>query len=140
MLLSPGLNQRGHSASNKAVQAVAEINVSMQNVLMQLRKCCNHPYLLKYPLTKKVVRWLVRLTHPLLCKFQANHALLLLCLFCCCCCCCFVVFFLFFFVFWVLSCSLFLFDGFGERVFARERYCAEAESKNAVGEWRYYHF
>ena len=57
-----------------------------------------------------------------------------------CCCCCFVVFFLFCFVFWVLSCSLFLFDGFGERVFARERYCAEAESKNAVGEWRYYHF
>ena len=26
------------------------INVSLNNLMMQLRKCCNHPYLIKYPL------------------------------------------------------------------------------------------
>ena len=27
------------------------INIKLQNKLMLLRKCCNHPYLLEYPLT-----------------------------------------------------------------------------------------
>ncbi|XP_013385622.1 lymphocyte-specific helicase-like isoform X1 [Lingula anatina] len=31
----------------------SEITVKMQNVMMQLRKCCNHPYLLEYPLDPK---------------------------------------------------------------------------------------
>nr|XP_026691907.1 lymphocyte-specific helicase-like [Ciona intestinalis] len=26
------------------------VNVSLSNLMMQLRKCCNHPYLIKYPL------------------------------------------------------------------------------------------
>ncbi|XP_041482494.1 lymphoid-specific helicase-like isoform X1 [Lytechinus variegatus] len=26
------------------------VNIKLQNVMMQLRKCCNHPYLLEYPL------------------------------------------------------------------------------------------
>ena len=29
----------------------AQITVRLQNIMMQLRKCCNHPYLLEYPLT-----------------------------------------------------------------------------------------
>lgn len=28
----------------------ADINVSLNNVMMLLRKCCNHPYLIEYPL------------------------------------------------------------------------------------------
>ncbi|XP_019358025.1 PREDICTED: lymphoid-specific helicase isoform X1 [Gavialis gangeticus] len=28
----------------------SEINLKMQNVMMLLRKCCNHPYLIEYPL------------------------------------------------------------------------------------------
>lgn len=25
------------------------VNIRLQNIMMQLRKCCNHPYLLEYP-------------------------------------------------------------------------------------------
>ncbi len=28
----------------------AVVSIRLQNILMQLRKCCNHPYLLEYPL------------------------------------------------------------------------------------------
>lgn len=28
------------------------VTIRMQNIMMQLRKCCNHPYLLEYPLTE----------------------------------------------------------------------------------------
>ncbi|CAH2322002.1 lymphoid-specific helicase isoform X1 [Pelobates cultripes] len=28
----------------------AEVNIKMKNVMMLLRKCCNHPYLIEYPL------------------------------------------------------------------------------------------
>lgn len=28
----------------------AQITIRLQNIMMQLRKCCNHPYLLEYPL------------------------------------------------------------------------------------------
>lgn len=28
----------------------AEVNVSLNNIMMLLRKCCNHPYLIEYPL------------------------------------------------------------------------------------------
>eukprot|EP00794_Sanderia_malayensis_P013930 gene13930-15382_t len=36
------------SQSNKLAGSV--VSIKMQNILMQLRKCCNHPYLLEYPL------------------------------------------------------------------------------------------
>ncbi|XP_032825294.1 lymphoid-specific helicase isoform X1 [Petromyzon marinus] len=29
----------------------SELNVQLSNILMMLRKCCNHPYLIEYPLT-----------------------------------------------------------------------------------------
>ncbi|XP_071478884.1 lymphoid-specific helicase-like [Diadema antillarum] len=32
------------------VSAESEVNIKLQNVMMQLRKCCSHPYLLEYPL------------------------------------------------------------------------------------------
>uniref|UniRef100_H2Z5F5 Helicase ATP-binding domain-containing protein n=1 Tax=Ciona savignyi TaxID=51511 RepID=H2Z5F5_CIOSA len=32
------------------IQDESVINVSLSNLMMQLRKCCNHPYLIKYPL------------------------------------------------------------------------------------------
>lgn len=28
----------------------SEINLKLQNIMMLLRKCCNHPYLIEYPL------------------------------------------------------------------------------------------
>lgn len=28
----------------------SEVNLKLQNVMMLLRKCCNHPYLIEYPL------------------------------------------------------------------------------------------
>ncbi len=31
-----------------------DVHVTLQNILMQLRKCCNHPYLIEYPLTPSV--------------------------------------------------------------------------------------
>lgn len=32
--------------------AKSVVTIRMQNIMMQLRKCCNHPYLLEYPLTE----------------------------------------------------------------------------------------
>ncbi|XP_076819588.1 lymphocyte-specific helicase-like [Clavelina lepadiformis] len=32
------------------LESDAEVNVSLNNMLMHLRKCCNHPYLINYPL------------------------------------------------------------------------------------------
>lgn len=34
------------------VPAKSVVTIRMQNIMMQLRKCCNHPYLLEYPLTE----------------------------------------------------------------------------------------
>lgn len=28
----------------------SEVNLKLQNIMMLLRKCCNHPYLIEYPL------------------------------------------------------------------------------------------
>lgn len=28
----------------------AQINMKLQNILMLLKRCCNHPYLVEYPL------------------------------------------------------------------------------------------
>lgn len=40
------------SEEMKLVAPWAEINVKVNNMHMQMRKVCNHPYLLEYPLTK----------------------------------------------------------------------------------------
>ncbi|XP_040291950.1 lymphoid-specific helicase [Bufo bufo] len=37
-------------AIDVAMPADAEINLKMRNIMMLLRKCCNHPYLIEYPL------------------------------------------------------------------------------------------
>ncbi|XP_070570126.1 lymphocyte-specific helicase-like [Ptychodera flava] len=37
----------------------SEINIKLQNVMMQLRKCCNHPYLLEYPINPKTDDYLI---------------------------------------------------------------------------------
>ena len=36
--------------SRNLVDSDAVINVSLNNLMMQMRKCCNHPYLIEYPL------------------------------------------------------------------------------------------
>ncbi|EGD74893.1 hypothetical protein PTSG_07121 [Salpingoeca rosetta] len=66
--------QRASKPPSKSApaQAVAEINVSMQNILMQLRKCCNHPYLLKYPLTPQVCTACVLCVCVCVCVRQAH--------------------------------------------------------------------
>lgn len=38
------------SGSDDVMCGDAIINVTLNNVMMQLRKCCNHPYLISYPL------------------------------------------------------------------------------------------
>lgn len=42
------------SLERDAINTTSVVSVSMQNMVMQLRKCCNHPYLLEYPLTPGV--------------------------------------------------------------------------------------
>ncbi|CAC5377006.1 HELLS [Mytilus coruscus] len=37
--------------STVATPKTSQVTVRLQNIMMQLRKCCNHPYLLEYPLT-----------------------------------------------------------------------------------------
>lgn len=34
-------------------QRSSQVTIKMRNVMMQLRKCCNHPYLLEHPLDPK---------------------------------------------------------------------------------------
>ena len=38
------LEESAKSQSKKAI-----LNIRLQNIMMQLRKCCNHPYLLEFP-------------------------------------------------------------------------------------------
>ena len=37
----------------------AEVTIKLNNILMQLRKCCNHPYLLEYPLDSATMQYRV---------------------------------------------------------------------------------
>ena len=37
----------------------AVVTIRLQNILMQLRKCCNHPYLLEYPLDPNTKEYLI---------------------------------------------------------------------------------
>ena len=34
-------------------QKVSQLTIKLRNVMMQLRKCCSHPFLLEHPLDKK---------------------------------------------------------------------------------------
>lgn len=45
-------NQESMSSSKEEKTKTAQVTIRLQNVMMQLRKCCNHPYLLEYPLTE----------------------------------------------------------------------------------------
>ncbi|XP_075072581.1 lymphoid-specific helicase [Mixophyes fleayi] len=48
MLQQQEVEQRPAAECNLPVDA--EINLKMRNIMMLLRKCCNHPYLIEYPL------------------------------------------------------------------------------------------
>ncbi|XP_006811814.1 lymphocyte-specific helicase [Saccoglossus kowalevskii] len=37
----------------KIRQQTSEVNIKLQNIMMLLRKCCNHPYLLSYPINER---------------------------------------------------------------------------------------
>ena len=50
------------SLERDSINTTSVVSVSMQNMVMQLRKCCNHPYLLEYPLTPGVSGWVGRVT------------------------------------------------------------------------------
>ena len=45
------LSMKLDTLSNRAVAVVSMTNIKMTNVWMMLRKCCNHPYLLEFPMT-----------------------------------------------------------------------------------------
>ncbi|KAM3913858.1 lymphoid-specific helicase [Leptodactylus fuscus] len=42
--------EKERHAIDVAMPVDAEINLKMKNIVMLLRKCCNHPYLIEYPL------------------------------------------------------------------------------------------
>uniref|UniRef100_A0A8C9F792 Helicase, lymphoid specific n=1 Tax=Pavo cristatus TaxID=9049 RepID=A0A8C9F792_PAVCR len=46
----------------------SEVNLKLQNIMMLLRKCCNHPYLIEYPLDPATQQFKVR--HPV-CFFSS---------------------------------------------------------------------
>lgn len=48
-----------NEAAVKAEKAKSIVCVKLQNVLMQLRKCCNHPYLLEYPINPETQEYLI---------------------------------------------------------------------------------
>lgn len=51
---SKGRPKRGKKSVNRkpepALTSSSEVNISLNNIMMQLRKICNHPYLIEYPL------------------------------------------------------------------------------------------
>ncbi|KAM9325006.1 lymphoid-specific helicase [Gastrophryne carolinensis] len=42
--------EQERSVVDASIPLNAEVNLKMRNVMMLLRKCCNHPYLIEYPL------------------------------------------------------------------------------------------
>uniref|UniRef100_A0A8C5JXA7 Proliferation-associated SNF2-like protein n=1 Tax=Jaculus jaculus TaxID=51337 RepID=A0A8C5JXA7_JACJA len=42
--------ERERSVVEVNIPAEAEVNLKLQNIMMLLRKCCNHPYLIEYPI------------------------------------------------------------------------------------------
>lgn len=47
----------------------AQINLKLQNILMLLKKCCNHPYLVEYPLDPATQEFKVSCSLVLKCDF-----------------------------------------------------------------------
>ncbi|XP_066456735.1 lymphoid-specific helicase-like [Eleutherodactylus coqui] len=50
MLQQPQQVEKERLESDVVMPVDAEVNLKMKNVMMLLRKCCNHPYLIEYPL------------------------------------------------------------------------------------------
>ncbi|XP_069835221.1 lymphoid-specific helicase isoform X2 [Dendropsophus ebraccatus] len=50
MLKKPEQIEKERSAVTVAMPLDTEVNLKMRNTMMLLRKCCNHPYLIEYPL------------------------------------------------------------------------------------------
>lgn len=44
------MKQNTLDPAKDVVVATSQVTIKLRNVMMQLRKCCNHPYLLEYPL------------------------------------------------------------------------------------------
>lgn len=40
----------GRTVVETNVPIESEVNLKLQNIMMLLRKCCNHPYLIEYPI------------------------------------------------------------------------------------------
>jgi len=51
--------QKSVKEPRSAEKATSVVSVKLQNVLMQLRKCCNHPYLLEYPINPETQEYVV---------------------------------------------------------------------------------
>ena len=45
-----GLYIFGRPVVEVSVPVDSEVNLKLQNIMMLLRKCCNHPYLIEYPI------------------------------------------------------------------------------------------
>ena len=48
--LFPPVHCRAAKKAPKEAPKDVELNIKIDNIMSQLRKCCNHPYLLEYPL------------------------------------------------------------------------------------------
>lgn len=40
----------GRTVVEVNIPVESEVNLKLQNIMMLLRKCCNHPYLIEYPI------------------------------------------------------------------------------------------
>lgn len=40
----------GRSIVDVNIPLESEVNLKLQNIMMLLRKCCNHPYMIEYPI------------------------------------------------------------------------------------------
>lgn len=43
----------------------SEVNLKLQNIMMLLRKCCNHPYLIEYPIDPVTQEFKVNILIPI---------------------------------------------------------------------------
>lgn len=50
----------------------SEVNLKLQNIMMLLRKCCNHPYLIEYPLDPATQQFKVHILKALE-KIYSRH-------------------------------------------------------------------
>lgn len=49
----------------------AQVSLKLQNILMLLKRCCNHPYLVEYPLDPATGEF--KVTLPVLSVLQLNR-------------------------------------------------------------------